>query len=65
MLLQSTQVLREANPPRTTTIRGAAVPGSIPARLVKEPEERPLHGGRSQWMTPSGGIVSSLSRRVW
>jgi hypothetical protein len=65
MLLQPTQGFRKPILPRIATMPEAAVRGSIPTRLIKEPEERPLGRGQSRWITPSGGIVSSLSRRAW
>ena len=34
-------------------------------RVIARPLSQPLPGGGERWLTPSGGVASSLARRVW
>jgi hypothetical protein len=52
--------LSDAGIASTTTY----VPGPH-RQVIAPPLSRPMPGGQDRWVTPSGGLVAALARRVW
>jgi hypothetical protein len=65
MLVQS---FRSPMPGRRSDARAAAQATHLPGshrQIIAPPLSRPMPGGQDRWVTPSGGVVASLARRVW